>query len=392
MPPLWRTPIFLCALVTTAQQMSLSAMTTTNSLAVVVAICAVATAVANARSPSTQNRWYNDPYDPYLHTLDDDYQIEHFRFTNLELLRMISLLPSFNGQQYLSTDCGCRFTPLEGMQVMCTYLSYPKRWKDLENDFHSDKDRLRKVYYKTMELFENDTRHLLHFDPQRVAHHFPAWAVACQRHTHLGPPHSNCVGFLDCKLFPVCKPFPSAPGMDLDALQKSLFCGQKWTHGVKALGINLPNGIVCAWGPMESIHHDAWVYHASGVETELRNGLRIGGVQYFLVADSAFPSRPWIRSFKKDQPQGSPGHKWNYLWASCRVSVEWMFGALVQQFGRLAFRRNNKVFQGKQRLLAKSILNSFVLTNALTCLRGSQTNHHLNTQPPSLENYFQGNW
>jgi hypothetical protein len=391
MPPVLRSSI-LCVLVATASQLSLTALTATNTLALAVTLCVLASALAAVRSGAKKDRWAIEPYDPITHTLDDEYQIAHFRFKNSELSRMIAVLPSFQGRQFLRTACGCKFTPLEGMQIMCTYLSYPKRWKDLENDFRSDEHRLRKIYYKTMELFENDTTNLLHFDPQRVAHHFPQWALACQAHTYLGAPHSNCVGFLDCKLFPVCKPFPSTPGLNLDALQKSLFCGQKWTHGIKVLGINLPNGIACAWGPMESIHHDAWVYHASGVETDLRHGLRVGGVQYFLVADSAFPSRPWIRSFKKDQPVGSPGHKWNYLWASCRVSVEWMFGALVQQFGRLSYRRNNKVFQGEQRLLAKSIMNTFVLTNALTCLRGSQTNCHLNTQPPSLEDYFQGNW
>jgi hypothetical protein len=204
----------------------------------------------------------------------------------------------------------CRCTPLEGMQIMCTYLSYPKRWADLERPFHSHPDRLRKLYYTVMDKFHRDTSNLLQFDPHRVSHHFPAWANRLQQITTLPPPHSNCVGFLDCKFFPTCKPFPSAPGLDLDALQKSVFCGQKWTHGIKILGVNLPNGIACAWGPLEGRHHDAHIYYASGIDQILRIGLSIPGpppVQYFLVADTAFPTRPWMRAFRKDAPVGSPG-------------------------------------------------------------------------------------
>ena len=71
---------------------------------------------------------------------------------------------------------------------------------------------------------------------------------------------------------------------------------------------------------------------------------------------------------------------------SIRVSVEWVFGEIVEYFAFVDFKKNQKI--GLQEV-GTMYITCALLQNAMTCLYGSSTSTFMGLHPPSLEEYFQ---
>ena len=71
--------------------------------------------------------------------------------------------------------------------------------------------------------------------------------------------------------------------------------------------------------------------------------------------------------------------------SSVRISVEWLFGDIVNYFAFLDFKKKHKLFQAP---IGKMYLVCALLTNARTCLYGNITSEYFRLDPPSLEEYF----
>ena len=71
--------------------------------------------------------------------------------------------------------------------------------------------------------------------------------------------------------------------------------------------------------------------------------------------------------------------------SAVRVSVEWTFGKVIQQFAYLDFRKNQKVLLQP---VGKYYMVGALLTNCHTCLYGSQTTTFFGVPPPTLEVYL----
>lgn len=87
------------------------------------------------------------------------------------------------------------------------------------------------------------------------------------------------------------------------------------------------------------------------------------------------------------QPNQLPPEQFqfNESMKTLRVAVEWGFSKIIQQFAFVDFKKNQKLLmQDLQSLYKVSVL----LTNAHTCLYGSQTADYFNLVPPILEEYF----
>jgi len=68
-----------------------------------------------------------------------------------------------------------------------------------------------------------------------------------------------------------------------------------------------------------------------------------------------------------------------------RVSVEWVFGDIVNYFTFIDFKKNLKIGLSS---VGKIYYVCALLRNALTCLHGSSTSTFFNVQPPDLTDYF----
>ena len=71
--------------------------------------------------------------------------------------------------------------------------------------------------------------------------------------------------------------------------------------------------------------------------------------------------------------------------SSVRVSVEWIFGKLVQYFAFLDWKKNQKILLQP---IGKYYLVGAILTNCHTCFHGSVMTTFFGVQPPSLETYL----
>ena len=71
--------------------------------------------------------------------------------------------------------------------------------------------------------------------------------------------------------------------------------------------------------------------------------------------------------------------------SSVRVSVEWLFGDILNYFKFLDFKKNLKIGLSN---IGKTYVVCALMRNALTCLYGNQTSEFFELEPPSLQEYF----
>ena len=68
-----------------------------------------------------------------------------------------------------------------------------------------------------------------------------------------------------------------------------------------------------------------------------------------------------------------------------RVSVEWLFGEIINYFKFMDFKKNLKINLSS---VGKMYIVSAILRNALTCLYGNSTSDFFQLDPPNLQEYF----
>ena len=68
-----------------------------------------------------------------------------------------------------------------------------------------------------------------------------------------------------------------------------------------------------------------------------------------------------------------------------RISVEWLFGDILNYFKFVDFKKNLKI--GLQSV-GKIYMVSTLRRNALTCLYGNDTSEFFELDPPTLRDYF----
>ena len=76
----------------------------------------------------------------------------------------------------------------------------------------------------------------------------------------------------------------------------------------------------------------------------------------------------------------------NKSMSNVRVSVEWIFGDIVNYFKFMDFKKNLKIGMSQ---VGKMYVVCTILRNALTCLYGNITSTFFGLKPPKLDVYFQ---
>ena len=77
--------------------------------------------------------------------------------------------------------------------------------------------------------------------------------------------------------------------------------------------------------------------------------------------------------------------EFNRQMSKLRVTVEWCFGKILQNFAMLDYKKNMRVFQNPVAVL---YFCAALFTNCHTCLYGSETSFFFDVQPPLLEDYL----
>ena len=97
-------------------------------------------------------------------------------------------------------------------------------------------------------------------------------------------------------------------------------------------------------GPYEGCMHDAMMFYESGLLANLqRHAVDVNGNQFCVFGDSAYPiDRQVITPFKGVNITPAQ-HDFNRVMQKLRISVEWVFGDIVNVFKFVDFKKNIKI-------------------------------------------------
>ena len=138
------------------------------------------------------------------------------------------------------------------------------------------------------------------------------------------------------------------------------------------------------FGPLEGRRHDAFMLSVSGLPDKLQQ-LSQPSTPYVLYGDPAYGVSSHILSPFRGLHLTPREQEFNRSMGAVRISVEWTFGKILQQFAYLDFKKNQKVLLQP---VGKYYLVGALLTNCHTCCYSSQTSTFFNLPPPSLESYL----
>ena len=190
---------------------------------------------------------------------------------------------------------------------------------------------------------------------------------------------NNCWGFVDGTVRPICRPKEH---------QRMLYNGHKRVHSLKFQSVVTPNGLIAnLFGPVEGRRHDSAMLMMSGLLHQLElQSFSPAGQAMCIYGDPAYPhgihlQRPYAQraGFVPDQ------QAFNQSMSQVRVSVEWVFGDVLNYFKFVDFKKSQKIGLSA---VGKIYVVCTLLQNALTCLYGNNTSKFFNVQPPTVEEYF----
>ena len=104
-----------------------------------------------------------------------------------------------------------------------------------------------------------------------------------------------------------------------------------------------------------------------------------------LYGDPAYPLRLQLQAPFRELQLTPEMVAYNKSMSSVRVSVEWIFGDIVNYFKFMDFKKNLKIGLSQ---VGKMYIVAAVLRNALTCLYGNETSQFFELDPPTLQEYF----
>jgi hypothetical protein len=77
--------------------------------------------------------------------------------------------------------------------------------------------------------------------------------------------------------------------------------------------------------------------------------------------------------------------EFNRSMSAVRVSVEWLFGDVINYFKFLDFKKDLKIGLSA---VGKMYIVCALLQNAITCLYGNNTSKYFQLHPPEINEYF----
>ena len=104
-----------------------------------------------------------------------------------------------------------------------------------------------------------------------------------------------------------------------------------------------------------------------------------------LYGDPAYPLRVHLQAPFREDPTTPEMMAFNRSMSTVRVSVEWIFGDIVNYFKFMDFTKDLKIGLSQ---VGKMYIVSAMLRNALTCLYGNTTSEIFQLEPPTLREYF----
>ena len=137
----------------------------------------------------------------------------------------------------------------------------------------------------------------------------------------------------------------------------------------------------------EGKRHDARMLAESGLLENLENfSFSPDGHPLCIYGDPAYPLRVHLQAPFRQAVMTAEMQLFNTSMSAVRVSVEWLFGDVINFFKFLDFKKDLKIGLSS---IGKMYIVCAILQNARTCLYGNCTSNYFQLDPPSLVEYFE---
>lgn len=310
----------------------------------------------------------------FLSSMSDAEYLAEFRFFKNDILRLAQVLN-------IPIDVVCyNGTKVSNIEALCIFLkrlAYPCRYGDMIPRFGRSVPELSLICNYILDWIYNNFAHKLRdfnqnwLAPNRLAEYADA---IYQK----GAAIDFCWGFVDGTVRPICRPSEN---------QRMVYNGHKRVHAIKFQSVVAPNGLIAnLYGPMEGRRHDCALLNESGLLQVLINHSHTpNGQNLCIYGDPAYPIRPQLLGPFKGANVTNDQKEFNKSMSKVRISVEWIFGDIINYFAFVNFKNNLKLGLSA---VGKMYVVCGLLHNARACLYKNNTSLFFNVDPPSLEEYF----
>ena len=132
--------------------------------------------------------------------------------------------------------------------------------------------------------------------------------------------------------------------------------------------------------------HDSAMLADSGLFYDLENhAFSRARDPMALYGDPSYPLRVHLQVPYRCAGMTPQMEEYNKTMSTVRISVEWIFGDIINYFKFLDFKKNLKISLSA---VGKMYIVCAIMRNALTCMYGNSTSEFFSLDPPSLNDYF----
>ena len=316
--------------------------------------------------------WNYDRFD--LDKLEEDVCKTEFRFFRNDIY---DLVETFDMPAQVHCYNNVNIDAVEALCVLLKRFCYPCRYTDMIPLFGRPAPQLSIITNSVSRfLFQRWGRLLEDFNqPWLSPANLEIFANAIY---DKGSALSNCWGFIDGTVRPVCRP---------GANQRVLYNGHKKVHSIKFQSVVTPNGLIATlFGPVEGKRHDSGMLAMSQLLGRLQQySVNQNGGIMCIYGDPAYPLRPQLQAPFKGVAITPQQIAWNKSMSQSRVAVEWIFGDIIEYFKFLDFKKNLKV---KLSAVGLMYIVAGILHNTRAILYGTTTSKYFALEPPTLQEYF----
>ena len=272
---------------------------------------------------------------------------------------------------------GVKVTRIEGLCILLKRYSYPNWYLDLIPKFCRPVPQLCMIANHVTNFIYERWHHLLTSFNQPWPS--PANLKRYANYIHQsGAPIEYCWGFMDGTVRSVCRP---------GERQRQLCNGHKRVHGIKFSSIVCPDGMIAnLHGRIKGRRDDSFMITRSGILDQLEHFSFWPHREILCVyGDPDCPLRGQLQTPFRGANLNPFQISWNKQMSRARVSVEWVFGDVINYFQLLHFRKNIKIILSA---VGKMDIVCALLHNARSRFYGTSTENYLGLQPPLIGEYF----
>ena len=317
--------------------------------------------------------WNYDRFN--LGDLANDECLSEFRFNKEDIYLLSDVLDM---PEQITCCNGTKASSIEALCILLKRFAYPCRYLDMISRFGRSVPELCLINNSVLNFIHGRWGYLLSSMNQPWLSPIQLEIFAEAVHDK-GAPLNNCWGFIDGTVRPICRPGEN---------QRILYNGHKKVHALKFQSVVAANGLIAnLFGPVEGRRHDSGMLGDSGLFRELQQHSHDQNNNILCIyGDPAYPLRPHLMGPFKGAVITPLQREWNKSMSQVRITVEWIFGDVINYFKFLDFKKGLKL---QLSAVGKMYRVCALLQNAHTCLYGNKTSTYFGLPTTTVDNYFQ---